>query len=174
MGSSPTLIPAVVPGSQVSAVTYGKPVADDINTGVVIVPFCHLRSLVGTTYPSSASPGDAGFITVVEDSDGMSNIATSNHIFIRTSGRYTLLGQAGWLPNGTGPRGCLITKNGTGIAAQVNQANAPASHRIQVGITDRFIAGDELALQIFQTSGISLATTTDFGGLFFQALFVGS
>lgn len=174
MGVAPATVAVPVPGSQVSVVQFGKPTVDDINTGVVLVPFCKLVSLAGSSYPSSGSDSEFGMVSVVEDNDGMTNIATSNHVFIRTPGRYDILASVPWSSaNINGDRSCVLYINNNAVAIQSVKAAGGFGTRMQVGWKGRCVAGDDIVFKGTQTSGVTLATETTFGGVWIAVAYVG-
>lgn len=160
-------------GATVDRLVFGL-FGDSENTArpIVLVK----RSIGGN--PANATDTIETFDQVVIDTDSMFNPAVNNRLTVQTPGIYFAAAQVPYAANATGFRVLDILALGTHpvnnvIGAHSDGAISGGPNLMQaVSAPFPFDAGDEMFLNLYQTSGAPLATLTGYGGTWLAAIYL--
>lgn len=128
--------------------------------------------------PANALDTIETFDTVLLDTDSMFSTAVNNRLTIQTPGIYFAAAQVPYTANATGFRVLDILALGTHPVNNVIGCNSDAGlaggpNLMQaVSAPIPFDAGDELYMNLYQTSGAPLATLTGYGGTWLSAIYL--
>lgn len=154
----------------------GAVFGDLVNTGR---PLVAVRR-TGTLALTNSTDTVVTWQTFDTDNDGMYDPANPTFVTVRTAGLWLWVSQERFPANGTGLRAGKHMKNGTSVAtnsiAAGSQAGVSAGegNTLQiVGKPQAFIAGDQIYLNAFQSSGGSLSMATDYGGVWLAGVYLG-
>lgn len=122
--------------------------------------------LASRTRSTAFSIATSGFVTTplnnVVTADGIDWDSTNSRFVVPRDGRYVISGGVRFAANANGTRGVQFAVNGAAVGISVQPAGS-----IGVGPsltkTIKLVAGDTVALQIYQNSGAALATDASTG-----------
>jgi hypothetical protein len=121
------------------------------------VPYAYIRQTVAQSIPN------ATFTSVTmnfEDLDNFAGHTTTSRYTIPVDGVYWHAGGAGFASNATGSRQCRWALNGGSMSSSYGPGFDPSVTSIAIARTmmQRYVAGDYIELQVYQSSGGALNT----------------
>lgn len=128
--------------------------------------------------PANATDTIETFDTKVIDTDSMFDPAVGNRLIIQTPGIYIAAAQVPYTANATGYRVLDILALGTHPVNNVIGTNSDSGitggpNLMQaISAPFPFDAGDEVYMNLYQTSGGSLATLTTYGGCWLALIYL--
>lgn len=129
-----------------------------------LTPRCMATETAGQSIPNNSDtvvsfPGEVYDVVQSGDSPMHDNTTNNSRVYIRTAGKYSLIGSVSFSSDATGIRRITIRKNGATTLVQTTSTPVSgASTTIQVGpIILDLVAGDYVELLAFQNRGSALS-----------------
>lgn len=129
----------------------------DPMSGGTTIPMCRRTRDTAASITSGSVSGPLGWNILDYDTDGM---ALSSSIIIQTPGVYKIGYRVTFDTNTTGRRVAIVQKNAVELIRDERVPNSGAQAYCEGHVTLPFVADDDLTLHAFQTSGVTLGTST--------------